>query len=139
MAAVGPMIEVMVNPPQALIDALTSQNQPLPTPANGLALIDTGASRTCADVNVLSNLGINPIGVVTMGTAGGQTQCPLFPARMDFPALRMLVDFGSVVGVNLQGQLADGNPIIVLIGRDILLRGLFVYGGNGGFFSLTLE
>lgn len=139
LAAAGPLLEVEVNIPQPLINLLSSQNKPIPSPKPGLSLIDTGASRTCVELTILSGLGINPIGIGNVGTASGTTPCQLFPARLSFPALRLSVDFGSVLSVNLQGQTIDGNPLIALIGRDILSRGLFIYSGNGGFFTLAFE
>jgi len=138
LATVGPLLEVEINIPQALINVLSSQNQPIPPPNSGLALIDTGASRTCVELTVLSGLGINPIGVANVGTAGGTTQCQLFPAKLSFPSLHLTVDFGSVLSVNLQGQTANGGPIVVLIGRDILSKGLFFHAGTGGFFTMAL-
>ena len=138
LSGAGPVLQVEVNLPQPLINLLSSQNKPIPAPSPGFALIDTGASRTCIDSAVLSNLGISPIGVVTMGTAGGQTQCPLYPARLNFPVISLLVDFSSVAGVNLQGQTISGNPLVALIGRDVLSRCLFICSGTGGFFTLAL-
>jgi len=138
LAGAGPVLQVEVNLPQPLINLLSSQNKPIPAPSPGFALIDTGASRTCIDSQVLSNLGISPIGVVTMGTAGGSTSCPLFPAKLSFPVINLVIDFGSVAGVNLQGQTTDKKPLVALIGRDVLLRCLFIYSGTGGFFTLAL-
>lgn len=138
LAGAGPVLEVEVNLPQPLISLLSSQNEPIPAPSPGVALIDTGASRTCIDSAVLSNLGINPIGVVAIGTAGGSTRCLLFPARLSFPVVNLVIDFGSVVGVNLQGQTINGAPLVVLIGRDVLSRCLLIYNGAGGFFTLAL-
>jgi hypothetical protein len=48
----------------------------------------------------------------------------------------MVVD-ATVVGVALQGQNVNGQPLIALVGRDILRQGLFVYSGIGGFFTLA--
>ena len=138
LVAVGAVLEVQIRVPKALADLLESQNQAIPSPVVGFALIDTGATRTCADQSALSGLGINPIGLVAMGTAGGPTQCPLFPARLWFPSLNLGAEFDSIVGVNLQGQVVQDQPLMVLIGRDILSRGLLVYSGNGGFFTLAL-
>lgn len=138
LVALGAILEVQIQVPKALADLLESQNQVIPSPVAGFALIDTGATRTCADQSALSGLKINPIGLAAMGTAGGPTQCPLFPARLWFPSLNLGAEFNSIVGVNLQGQMVQGQPLMVLIGRDILLRGLLVYSGNGGFFTLAL-
>lgn len=138
LAGVGPVLQVEVNLPQPLISLLSSQNKPIPAPPPGFALIDSGASRTCVDGTILSNLGINPIGMVAMGTAGGQTQCLLYPTRLTFPVFSLVIDFGSVAGVNLQGQTIDGKPLVALIGRDVLSKCLFIYSGTGGFFTLAL-
>jgi len=138
LAGAGPILQVEVNLPQPLINLLSSQNKPIPAPTPGFALIDTGASRTCIDSLVLSNLGISPIGLVTMGTAGGSTSCPLFPAKLSFPVINLVIEFGSVAGVNLKGQVINGTPLVVLIGRDVLSRCLLIYSGIGGFFTLAL-
>ena len=137
LALNGAFLEVEIHVPKALQGLLESQNQPIPSPARGLALIDTGATRTCADQSALSGLGINQIGLVSMGTAGGPTQCPLYPARCWFPSLGIDADFTSLVGVNLQGQTIVGQQLTVLIGRDILSRAQFIYAGRGGFFTLA--
>ena len=138
LAAVGAILEVQIQVPKALSALLEAQNQVVPQPVTGFALIDTGATRTCADESSLSSLGINPIGIVSMGTAGGPTQCPLFPARLWFPSLNLGADFDSIVGVDLQGQTIQDQQLTVLIGRDILSRGILIYSGNGGFFTLAL-
>lgn len=138
LAEAGPVLEVEVNLPQPLINLLTSQNRPIPASSPGFALIDTGASRTCIDRAVLTNLGINPIGVVAVGTAGGSTQCLLFPARLTFPVFNLVIDFGSVVGVDLQGQRVNESPLVALTGGDVLSRCLLIYSGTGGFFTLAL-
>lgn len=138
LAAAGPVLQVEVNLPQPLINLFSSQNKPIPAPTPGFALIDTGASRTCIDGSVLSNLGISPIGIVTMGTPGGSTSCPLFPAKLGFPSINLVIEFGSVAGVNLKGQVINGTPLVALIGRDVLSRCLLIYSGSGGFCTLAL-
>jgi hypothetical protein len=62
----------------------------------------------------------------------------LFPSKLSFPVINLVIDFGSVVGVNLQGQQINGTPIVALIGRDVLSRCLLIYSGSGGFFTLAL-
>lgn len=134
---VGAILPVEVNIPKALLDLLTTKKQPTPKPVAGIALIDTGATKSCADHSVLSGLGIKPIGLVNIGTAKGATRCQLFPARLNFPSLRLIVDFSSMAGVDLQGQMIQGTPLIVLVGRDVLSRCLFIYCGSHGYYTLS--
>jgi hypothetical protein len=59
----GPLLQVEISIPSALEQLLAAQNQPIPSPKTGWALIDTGATRTCVDAKTVSALGVNPIGV----------------------------------------------------------------------------
>ena len=135
---VGPVLPVEIAVPSALSRFLSAQNQQIPAPMTGLALIDTGATRSCVDSQVISSLGVNPIGITTLGTARGRSQHHLYPAKFSFPAIRFEIEFGSVVGVDLSGQGAGNMQIIALIGRDVLSRCILIYHGIKGSFSLAL-
>jgi hypothetical protein len=138
LATLGAVLQVEVNLPQPLIEFLGQQGRPIPAPYTGTALIDTGASMTCVDESVLTNLGINAVGLVSLGTAAGLVQRPLFPARLAFPEPKLNVDLSRVVAVDLRGQNIQGMPLIALIGRDDILRVCqFIYDGSGGFFTLS--
>ncbi len=133
----GPIITVEVTIPSELATLLEEQNHPIPQPVTGFALIDTGASRSCVDDQVISSLGVNPIGVTATGTAVGSVQRSLYPARFRFPRERLDIEFSSVVGVDLTGQQIAGRDIIVLFGRDVLSRCVFIYNGVGSFYTLA--
>lgn len=137
LRAVGAFLNVEVRIPEALAKLLAARDEPQPQPEEGVALIDTGASRTCVHEPVLKKLGVNPVGLITTGTAGGRVQQPLYPARLSFPGEQMQAEFGSVIAVDLTGQKIQDKPIIALIGRDILALTLFIYNGRGGFFSIA--
>lgn len=92
---------------------------------------------TCVEESVLTSLGINPIGLVTLGTAAGPVQRPLFAARVAFPEPKLVVDLSRVVAVNLRGQSIQGVPLIALVSRDILRFCQFIYDGTGGFFTIS--
>jgi len=134
---VGPVIPIEIAIPTALSRFLAAQNQPIPSPIAGIALIDTGATRSCADRKVMSQLGVNPIGRVRLGTARGRSSHLLYPAKFRFPQIQFEVEYSSVVGVDLRGQGVGGTQIIALIGRDLLARCIFVYHGTTGSFSLA--
>jgi predicted aspartyl protease len=138
LASAGPLLQVQVEVPAAFAAYLAKKNQPVPTPGVGWALIDTGATRTCVDNNLLNQLGMQATGTVTTGTAAGPTSQLLYPAKLSVPGARLEIDFGSVIGVNLSGQSIAGQDVVVLLGRDVLSRCILVYNGPGGLFTLAL-
>jgi hypothetical protein len=106
-----------------------------------MALIDTGASMTCVHEPILRQIQLNPIGVALFGTAKGQVQQSIYPARIVFPVWGgMTIDFQGVAGVDLSGQsiqTTPPEPVICLVGRNILERFVFVYNGPGGFWTIA--
>lgn len=138
LANLGPVLAVSVAIPQSLADLYTRQQRPPPSPITGNALIDTGATRSCVHAPIMGSLGVNPIGVVTIGSAAGQAIHSIFPAHFTFPAAGIDLDFASVVGVDLTGQIINGQPLIALIGRDVLSLGILVYNGTLGTFSFAI-
>lgn len=134
----GPILPIEIAIPSALSKLLASQNEDIPPPVSGIALIDTGATRSCVDTSVISKLGVNPIGITALITASGQSQHHLYPAKFNFPAIKFEAEFSSIAGVNLSQQSIAGKQIIALIGRDLLSRCLFIYNGPKGSFSIAL-
>lgn len=136
----GPIISIEVRIPQQIAQVLTTQGQPVPAPAAGIALIDTGASVTCIHEPILQGLNLNPIGIAPTGTAGGQVQRNVYPATIVFLPQGWTADFNRVIGVDLSGQIVQTHPpqpIIALIGRNVLERFVFIYNGPGGFWTLA--
>ncbi len=136
---IGPVLPVQVDVPRKLAELLQSQGQPLPQSVRGLALIDTGATRTAVDESVVQQLGVQPMGIANVGTAAGVQQQSMYSARLSFPGTPLPgMDFAQILSVNLSGhavpQLKD--RLIVLIGRDILARFVMIY--NGPHASVTL-
>ncbi len=138
LATIGPVLAVSVSIPQALAELYTKQQVPLPSPITGMALIDTGATRSCVHGPIMSELKVNPIGVVTSHTAAGPVLHSLYPAHFTFPVAKIEIDFASVVGADLSGQMIDNQQLIALIGRDVLSMGIFVYNGSTGTFSFAM-
>ncbi|MBV9767664.1 MAG: hypothetical protein JOZ48_22685 [Acidobacteriaceae bacterium] len=135
----GPILQVQIEVPTALASVLQRDNQPIPAPIDGIGLIDTGASITSIDQSVFARLGVNPVGIVQVGTAGGQQQQSTFPAKFNFPGTGLpTIESSAALGCNLTGQVVMGNKaIIALIGRDLLANCVLVYNGTTGTFSLS--
>ena len=99
----------------------------------GLALIDTGATRTCVDIAKAEEAGMNVVGAGQINSAAGPRKVPLFAAKVEIKRVGVLTS-PRCLGVDLQGQ-----DIIALIGRDLLRRAVFVYNGTNGTVSLSLS
>lgn len=133
----GPFFEVFVSIPKALAELYTQQQHEIPSPVSGIALIDTGASKSCVHGPIMKDLRVSPINVVTSHTAAGPVLHSLYPALFTFPAAKIEIDFASVVGADLRGQTVAGKQLIALIGRDVLSMGMFVYNGSNGSYSIA--
>ena len=137
---VGPVIQVLVGVSTPLATSLQSQNLPVPSPVGGLALIDTGATKSAVAEAVAQHLGIQPSGLVNVGTAAGMQQQPVYSARFSFPGGPLpAIEFAELTGVNLHGHTVPGLqlPLIALIGRDILSRFVRIYDGQSATVTLA--
>lgn len=140
LAALGAVFAIEIQLHPAMAQALAQQNQPIPAGIPGLALIDTGASGTCVHEPILQQLSINPVGVVQGLTAAGAVKQNLYPARLVFPATGWMLDVPNTVGVNLAGQVANivpPQPIVALLGRDLLSAWTMTWNGPGGFWTVA--
>ncbi len=106
----GPVIPIEVHVPPQIAQVMTNQGQPIPLAGTGMALIDTGASITCLHEPILLRLQLNPISIALFGTAHGQVQQSIYPARIVFPIWGGLtIDFSGVAGAYL-GDLRQYLP-----------------------------
>jgi len=137
LISAGPVLRVEISVPNSLADLLTRQKRSIPPPKTGFALIDTGATKSGVDKSAISELGVQPVGITSILTAGGRVEQSLFPAHFRFPGEGMDIEFSSVLGVDLREHQVNNQPIIALIGRDVLARLVFIYNGPGGFFTVA--
>jgi hypothetical protein len=137
LAVTGPHLAVEIHIPNALAAAMAAANQPIPAPIVGVALIDTGASRSAVNAATAILLGVQQVGVGTGYTAGGPVQQSLYPVRFAFPGIGLDVQFNAATGVDLTGQTCAGQPMLALIGRDVLANCVFIYNGPAGTFTLS--
>lgn len=134
----GPVVAVEVSIPAALAEKFAKENQIIPQPRAGWALIDTGATHSCVDDGVISQLGVTPIRRATIHGSAGAQEVNVFPAHLRFPAIQGFeINFASMLGVNIQAQQFNNQPIIALLGRDVLTKCVFVYNGSLGIYTLA--
>jgi len=131
----GAAISVEIAVPSALAESLAERGEPLPEPRLGQALIDTGASLTAVDEEVLKALGLQPTGQIRLATpCQANVPASIYPVRMSFPKTTISVvgDGLAVAGVTLRHQ-----GYVALLGRNFLARAVFTYNGPGGFFTVA--
>jgi Aspartyl protease len=102
-------------------------------------LLDTGASISAIDTDIVQNLGLQPTGATLIHTPStGVT-----PYQTSTYDIRIVI-FGSVTAHSFilpavavtESALKDFG-FQVLIGRDVLVHCLFVYDGRANIFSLA--
>ena len=136
---VGPFLQVMIlsgdMARQAATGALSSM--PASTPYN--ALLDTGADSTCISPKVVTDVGLSPLGKLLMGGSTGSSPTNYYEFAVGLqigviatPTGHPQADFQFQMIE--QGAEWPGNPersCEVLLGRDILCRGIFSLSFDG--------
>ncbi len=114
----GPTIEVVVSSPlDSAQQATASRSVP--------ALIDTGASHSCIDEDLATQLGLPIVDIAQMSGIGGIQDYNVYLADIHVPHLLS----------NLKGRFSavkltqGGQPHAVLLGRDFLQNTIMFYDG----------
>lgn len=104
-----------------------------------MAMLDTGASCTCISNNVIKALGLAPSGKTTMSGSTGQTVVDQYTFILGFLFGAQQTATGGVSGT-LQSHVIQGCEFKnhgfgfdVLVGRDILCRGVLNMSFDGHF------
>lgn len=130
----GPRVQVTVGLGYELAEQLVQQGQSVPKPVSGVALIDTGASTTCIDIDVAMQMNLPVIDVVKMVSASHQaTEQNVCPALIEIMGVPIKINVPRAVGANLSSQ-----GIISLIGRYFLQHCTFFYNGVTGEITLAI-
>ncbi len=132
---------VEIHVPPEIAAVLTDNGEAVPAPKAGVGLLDTGASGCCVDDSLLQQLNLNPVGRQKTLTANGPAEQNVYVARIIFPTKGWTLDL-RLIGVDLTGQFAQEvppKPIIALLGRDFLERGVFIYNGSAGYWTVTID
>jgi hypothetical protein len=133
----GPVIDLQVGVTAAYAAALAGAGLPLPNFKTARMLIDTGASHTCLDPDIIAPLGIAPKGTMpihTPSTQGTAVEVAQYDVRlvMFSPAQGpRWFDAVAVSACAFAGQGIDG-----LLGRDILAHCTFFYNGEADIWTL---
>lgn len=138
----GAVLACEIHVPKVVAAALVQNGSPVPAPVTGWALIDTGATFTAVHEPTFAQLGVAPVGVALVGTASGPSQRPTYPARLVFPETGWDFDApGPLTSVDLTGQMVNmgsgPQPILMLVGRDILRICVLVWNGPAAMWSLS--
>jgi predicted aspartyl protease len=120
----GPILEIQIAIPRDLFNVLKQNNQPISNPIKAIALIDTGATSSVVNPDIIRALGISPTGRIKISTPSDtDVDCNQFKLAFVFPN-NVIIESSDVIEAPLKGQ-----PIQCLLGRDILRHAVFIYNG----------
>ncbi len=129
--SIGAIINVVVAPAGTITPATTGNVRVVGFPA----LVDTGASVTCISQNVAQTVGLQTIGKRPMASAthAVPVNAYLVDLILPFGNAGLILNSTQVMEFNPVG----GSPFQMLLGRDIICKGIFTLGYDGHFsFSL---
>lgn len=134
------VVDLYVGMTAAEAEALGDEYQSRPAVRQVRALVDTGAGRTVVARAVLEQLGLMPVGDVTLHTAtteGTPVIATVYAVELSLAGetLGPVAAEQEVVGA----EDLSGLGVDALLGRDILSRGLLVYNGLRRQFTLVVE
>lgn len=134
----GPLIEVEITAPLAMVRYLRAASLPPFPVARGLAQIDTGAAVSAVDPSVFVSLEIPAVDSELIQTAHGVSALDRYNASVVFPQLSPdPLPLDTVLGGHILRPSERGAPIIMLIGRDLLKGMVFTYDGPNSRFSIA--
>jgi len=137
LSQAGPLLDVLIGVSQAKAKALIDAGNPVPKSTPARALVDTGASCTVIDPETIKKLGLTPTGIgstITATTGSAPHDAELYDISILIPIRSEFKGFPNVPIMAL--DLAPFG-IQVLIGRDILSQGLFIYDGSSKLYTLS--
>jgi predicted aspartyl protease len=97
------------------------------------ALVDTGATTSCIDTILASQLNLPIIDRQAISGAGGQHMANVYLAQIYIPSLNRTI-VGTFAGVDLR---AGGQPHSALIGRTFLRHCKMEYDGISGSVKIS--
>jgi len=129
LQATGPLIDLLLSVSEPAAKAMAQAGEGVPPPVKVRALIDTGASRSIIQNEIVEGLDLLPVGALRMNTTAlTGLPCYEFLLNGSFHGLSFT---GVFIGAPLKGQ-----EIQALIGRDILAHFILTYSGPDNSFTL---
>lgn len=133
----GPIIDIIIGVSGPRKRALTAQGAQVPPPVQIRALVDTGASCTCIDPQILSGLNLSRTGVTQMhSTTTGATPVPHNLFDVSLVLLNPKINYTMHV-VSVAEVIVPVPGTQALIGRDVLKNCLLIYDGQHKTFTLS--
>jgi predicted aspartyl protease len=130
----GPVIQVAVGLERSMSTALLSTGGKVPTPVNGIALLDTGVSTTCVDNSVAAQLSLPVVDTMKMTSASHEAvDQPAYPINVEIIGTPIQFSLPKAMGANLATQ-----RLSLLIGRDALALFTVFYNGPTGQITLSI-
>ncbi len=133
LAYYGPTLKVDIGFDATFIPT----NFPLSVPAPGVkgihALVDTGASESCIDSMLASQLNLPIVDRRMVSGVHGSIEINMHLAQVHVPSLGFTI-WGSFAGVNMQ---AGGQLHLALIGRTFLRGYTMMYDGRTGKVTIS--
>lgn len=137
LSANGSLLDLAVSISKPRQVALQKAGKTIPSPAKMRGLIDTGASCTCIDPEIIKSLNLAPTGVTSIATPStGKNAhiCNQFDVsiKLVHPSHVYTISVLPIIETHLSHLGFDA-----LIGRDVLSRCLLVYNGPNNTYTLA--
>jgi predicted aspartyl protease len=132
---IGPLVEILISPSRTFTDVVRAVDPDavIASPLRATAMIDTGASGTVVNPQIIAALGLSPVGSVPIHTPS-TTQpldCDQYHVDVTFPNG---VSFANAVVICAPLGMQN---IECLIGRDILENAVLTYIGYINQFTIS--
>lgn len=129
----GPTVQVALHFPAAVARELVNRGETLSNSIVGEALIDTGSSSSCIDIEAATELGLKLIDVTKMHSAShSDHEVPVYFASLE------ILGMGARFELRTMGGALRAQNLIALIGRDALAGSVLFYDGPTGQTTLVL-
>ena len=125
----GPIIEVSINAPVPLISYLRDSHLPAYSVISGLAIIDTGASVSVLDENVMLDLEIPFLDTIWTDTIHGTAETKRYNASVRWSAATCRCSSELCSGWECSSLYEFWRGCHHAIGRDLLRRFTMTYDG----------